>query len=548
MRRLVLPLSFFFVFAGLCSSGSAQPLTQPQVHVVATGQRLESIARRYSVSIDALCNASGIQRNERLRIGQRLIVPAKGDDDGSAASKLRDGGHLGEASSRTVESSVAAKDRDVSPIARIHQVAPGQTLGKIARRYNVSTEAVQAANHLAPEHRLKPGEKLLIPNPGADLDGEKASVATLSDSTATRSKVEEKKSPVPQIHQIESGHTLGKVAKRYRVSVESIATANDLDPHAPLQPGKKLVIPVPGEEGSKAVRQLRAELDAAEETAAERSGRRDGMADMADPRRAKPVRYTRTRTWKFYAERPRHKGYVTLTGWNNRWQGYVVGKGNKVLPGAFEAVSRLMGAVGDRPRADPRLIKLLADVSDTFGGRPIRVVSGFRTESFFLDSRHRHSRAIDFSIPGVPNEALKDYLLTLKSAGVGYYPNSSFVHLDTRETKTYWVDYAGPGEAPRTSPHAPSRAASAATAQEPAADSADLDGPPEYSESPVGATQAVPSGTVGPLSNGARPPEESTLAGSSTRSGASGGDDDRNAGASPRLNPGTPSSRPIPAP
>jgi hypothetical protein len=33
--------------------------------------------------------------------------------------------------------------------------------------------------------------------------------------------------------------------------------------------------------------------------------------------------------------------------------------------------------------------------------------------------------------------------------GVGYYPNSSFVHLDVRETNTYWVDYAGPGEAPR---------------------------------------------------------------------------------------------------
>jgi hypothetical protein len=32
---------------------------------------------------------------------------------------------------------------------------------------------------------------------------------------------------------------------------------------------------------------------------------------------------------------------------------------------------------------------------------------------------------------------------------VGYYPNSSFLHLDVRGYNSYWIDYAGPGEAPR---------------------------------------------------------------------------------------------------
>jgi hypothetical protein len=33
--------------------------------------------------------------------------------------------------------------------------------------------------------------------------------------------------------------------------------------------------------------------------------------------------------------------------------------------------------------------------------------------------------------------------------GVGYYPNSSFVHLDIRKgAKAFWIDYSGPGEAP----------------------------------------------------------------------------------------------------
>ena len=78
----------------------------------------------------------------------------------------------------------------------------------------------------------------------------------------------------------------------------------------------------------------------------------------------------------------------------------------------------------------------MAKVSDTFGGRPIRVVSGHRTRSYSRFSRHKVGRAIDFSIPGVPNAVLRDYLLTFPNVGVSYYPNSSFVHFDVRERKT----------------------------------------------------------------------------------------------------------------
>jgi hypothetical protein len=94
----------------------------------------------------------------------------------------------------------------------------------------------------------------------------------------------------------------------------------------------------------------------------------------------------------------------------------------------------------------------LAKVSDHFGGRPIRVVSGYRPYSasqFTPHSRHNSGHAVDFSIPGISNRELRDYCKTLPNVGVGYYPNSSFVHLDARETSTYWIDYSGPGEAPR---------------------------------------------------------------------------------------------------
>jgi hypothetical protein len=144
-----------------------------------------------------------------------------------------------------------------------------------------------------------------------------------------------------------------------------------------------------------------------------------------------------------------HKGYLDLFTYSGHFHGYALDKKGKLTPSAQAEVSKLFGATGTRPATDPRLIRLLAKVSDKFGGRPIRIVSGYRTRSFFEDSRHKLSRAVDFSIPGVDNVTLRDYLRTLTSVGVGYYPNSSFVHLDVRDANTYWVDYAGPGEAPR---------------------------------------------------------------------------------------------------
>src|SRR6185295_6675210 len=96
----------------------------------------------------------------------------------------------------------------------------------------------------------------------------------------------------------------------------------------------------------------------------------------------------------------------------------------------------------------------------TFGGRQLYIVSGYRTTSFYADSHHKRSEAVDFSIVGVPNVVLRQFLLLLDDVGVGFYPRSSFVHLDVRPCPTQWVDYSGPYEPPQRTPgRAPSRTA-----------------------------------------------------------------------------------------
>jgi LysM repeat protein len=241
--------------------------------------------------------------------------------------------------------------------------------------------------------------------------------------------------PKPRIHRVYPGQHLRMIAKRYNVTVEALAHANDLDPGEPLLPGQRLYIPPRDDTDGSQTQELVHGLATA-------SGPSGGKAGHGDGSGAKD--------WRRWAAPPSRRGFVELRSHEQTWRGTVVSKAGKVLPAARNAFSRMLAnADGDTIDIDPQLMRLVAKVSDTFGGRPIQVVSGYRLESYAWQSRHKTGHAVDFAIPGVPNAAVRDFVRTFPKVGVGFYPNSHFVHLDVREQWTYWVDNSGPGEPPR---------------------------------------------------------------------------------------------------
>ena len=328
---------------------------------------------------------------------------------------------------------VPAVARESGEPQRFHVVYPGQRLSTIAKRYKVSVEAIRTANGFGKAERLKVGEKLIIPGLD-DPDGSKARAlyppAHPTDTTvpaSTRKDKDDKddddrdapggdSDDGPRTHKVYAGQRLESIAKRYKVTVDALCAANGITRRVKLHAGQVLNIPRLGDH-------IGAKTDD------------DDVDDKHGGHKAPRLGL--------------RKGYLDLFTYSSHFRGYAVDKKGKVTPLAETEVSKLFGATTPRPATDPRLIRLLAKVSDHFGSRPIRVVSGYRTRSFFEDSRHKLSCAVDFSIPGVDNVVVRDYLRSLSDVGVGYYPNSSFVHLDVRDANTYWVDYAGPGEAPR---------------------------------------------------------------------------------------------------
>ncbi len=154
------------------------------------------------------------------------------------------------------------------------------------------------------------------------------------------------------------------------------------------------------------------------------------------------------------------------------------------------------------------LVARLQRVVDHFETKKITVVSGYRPAS--LGSFHQSARAIDFHLNNVTNEALVAFCRTLNDTGCGYYPNSSFVHMDVRAPRTghvYWIDASGPGETARyVSTWPPKEGASRSNEiprPDPAAPIDEQTHPDSQPQLPPGASDTkVDARTVAPLSAG----------------------------------------------
>ena len=55
----------------------------------------------------------------------------------------------------------------------VHVVAHGQTLGRIAKRYHVTVDAIREVNGLRPASRFHPGLSLVIPEKGKEAEAAK---------------------------------------------------------------------------------------------------------------------------------------------------------------------------------------------------------------------------------------------------------------------------------------------------------------------------------------------------------------------------------------
>lgn len=99
---------------------------------------------------------------------------------------------------------------------------------------------------------------------------------------------------------------------------------------------------------------------------------------------------------------------------------------------------------------DPRLFVKLNQLQRRLGfhNAEILVLSGYRSSKTNAQMRRRSSgvanqsyhilgKAVDFRVSGVPLSKVKQAAESLNNGGVGYYPSSNFVHVDTGSVRTW---------------------------------------------------------------------------------------------------------------
>jgi uncharacterized protein YcbK (DUF882 family) len=102
---------------------------------------------------------------------------------------------------------------------------------------------------------------------------------------------------------------------------------------------------------------------------------------------------------------------------------------------------------------DPRLYDILSDLTASVGhpDGEIDIVCGYRTTStntalrahttgVAKNSLHIQAEAIDLRMPGVNTLRLRKAALALARGGVGYYPHSDFIHVDTGRVRQWCFD------------------------------------------------------------------------------------------------------------
>jgi uncharacterized protein YcbK (DUF882 family) len=120
-------------------------------------------------------------------------------------------------------------------------------------------------------------------------------------------------------------------------------------------------------------------------------------------------------------------------------------------PAALRRLAHLLRchATDEVAPIDVRTIEILHAVDQSLGGdREIHVISGYRSATYnawlirrgsgvAASSLHLEGRAIDVRFPGLPLGQVHRAALALRAGGVGHYPASNFVHLDSGRIRSW---------------------------------------------------------------------------------------------------------------
>ena len=175
-------------------------------HTVTQGQTLYSISKMYNTTVDEIIKFNpGCA--EVLSIGQKLIIPSN-----SAQEKKS---------------------------ARTHTIKSGETLYRLSKMYNITTEELCAANPGLSINNFRAGEVIVIPT----IESEEAKAS--EKVQATQPVLDEKEPVIATTHKVKRKESIESICEEYGITPQELIKANPVLKEKKLKRKMVLNIPAP---------------------------------------------------------------------------------------------------------------------------------------------------------------------------------------------------------------------------------------------------------------------------------------------------------------
>lgn len=188
-------------------------------HTVAQGQTLYSISKLYNTTVDEIIKFNPGSA-EKLSIGQKLIIP---------------------------KNSKGKENKNV----KTHTIQQGETLYRLSKMYNVTTDELCAANPGLSINNFRAGETIVIPVKGY------AAKNSATPAAPRQSSYEEKKPVIVGTHKVQRKENIESICRIYGITKEDLIKANPILQEKKLK--RKMVLHIPAPSARPAEKEIAVE-------------------------------------------------------------------------------------------------------------------------------------------------------------------------------------------------------------------------------------------------------------------------------------------------
>ena len=223
-------------------------ITKKVTHKVRKGETLATIARKYDCSTSEIkkwnkLKKSSVYKGQALKIYVQTKQPAVLAKTPKTVPDTKDlSSNTDSLNPEKTTASVDKKTITTTVNPQYHVVKKGESIGKVAAKYHVTTKNLTTWNKLK-SNNLMIGQKLRVNAPGKTIVNE--SIADNSEpENAKPSHTVNKTSQNAKYHVVKKGENLSKIATTYKVTSDDLVAWNSLESNN-LLIGQKLRINAP---------------------------------------------------------------------------------------------------------------------------------------------------------------------------------------------------------------------------------------------------------------------------------------------------------------